>query len=271
MNIICQIDPSAFATGPRMHHGEDEVALESPSSATSRRRALNALKAQNWKAAKKSGPTARDYVQDGLIAMWDGIENAGWGTYSAEVTTWVNLVDESNGAVLNGDAHWTEDFSLECSRGGFAEFSKATIPIGQVEIVMNWRGISGNSILAWDKNMSGYSVTSYNGVGYQGDRGWGATPRIPLLDVVGKKVNISLSHPTFGTPDVYLSGLKLKDVNSFTSSNGDGYRAINGNWNNTNQRRGIGNYYSVRVYNRVLTADEVAANYAVDKERFGLA
>ena len=23
-------------------------------------------------------PTARDYVQDGLIAMWDGIENVGW-------------------------------------------------------------------------------------------------------------------------------------------------------------------------------------------------
>lgn len=48
MNIICQIDPSAFATGPRMHHGEDEVALEFPSSAGSRSRGLLALKAQNW-------------------------------------------------------------------------------------------------------------------------------------------------------------------------------------------------------------------------------
>ena len=25
------------------------------------------------------GLSTRSYVQDGLVAMWDGIENAGWG------------------------------------------------------------------------------------------------------------------------------------------------------------------------------------------------
>ena len=35
--------------------------------------------------------TARDYVQDGLIAMWDGIENAGWGTHDPNATVWKDL------------------------------------------------------------------------------------------------------------------------------------------------------------------------------------
>lgn len=35
--------------------------------------------AARTRAWAKSGYTAKDYVQDGLVAMWDGIENAGWG------------------------------------------------------------------------------------------------------------------------------------------------------------------------------------------------
>ena len=55
MNIIGQIDPSAFASRPRMHHRLDEYTQEFPSSAGSRPRGLLALKAMNWRVAKK-GP-----------------------------------------------------------------------------------------------------------------------------------------------------------------------------------------------------------------------
>ena len=37
---------------------------------------------RNALMAGKRTPTAKDYVQDGLVAMWDGIENAGWGTHA---------------------------------------------------------------------------------------------------------------------------------------------------------------------------------------------
>ena len=36
-------------------------------------------------AAAARKPTARDYVQDELVAMWDGKENAGWGQHNASV------------------------------------------------------------------------------------------------------------------------------------------------------------------------------------------
>ena len=39
----------------------------------------------------KSAPTARDYVQNGLIAMWDGEWNAGLGVHDPNATTWVDL------------------------------------------------------------------------------------------------------------------------------------------------------------------------------------
>ena len=39
-----------------------------------------------WGLGGKKAPTAKDYLQDGLIAMWDGIENVDWNTQ--EVFQW---------------------------------------------------------------------------------------------------------------------------------------------------------------------------------------
>lgn len=36
--------------------------------------------------------TAKSYVQNGLLAMWDGIENAGFGVHDPDATYWVDLV-----------------------------------------------------------------------------------------------------------------------------------------------------------------------------------
>ena len=44
-------------------------------------------------ADKKETPLmCNSYVKDGLVAMWDGVENAGWGTHDANATTWKDLV-----------------------------------------------------------------------------------------------------------------------------------------------------------------------------------
>ena len=39
-----------------------------------------------------SVPTVSDYVQDGLLAMWDGIDNAGVGVHDDNAQYWVELV-----------------------------------------------------------------------------------------------------------------------------------------------------------------------------------
>lgn len=50
--MIDFIQDGPFAAHERMRRREDDVALEFPSSVSSRARGLNALKAQNWRAAK---------------------------------------------------------------------------------------------------------------------------------------------------------------------------------------------------------------------------
>ena len=35
--------------------------------------------------------SAKSYVKDGLIAMWDGIENSGFKSHSPSATVWRNL------------------------------------------------------------------------------------------------------------------------------------------------------------------------------------
>ena len=54
--------------------------------------------------AAPPGLTARDYVQDGLVAMWDGIENAGWGEHDATATTWKDLVGNMDCSTSSGIA-----------------------------------------------------------------------------------------------------------------------------------------------------------------------
>lgn len=43
----------------------------------------------------RRGLSAKSYVQDGLIAMWDGIENAGWGRHTADKNRMFELVSHA--------------------------------------------------------------------------------------------------------------------------------------------------------------------------------
>ena len=61
----------------------------------------------------KSGTkvTAKDYIQDGLVAMWDAQENIGWGKHDDTATTWVDLtgnghnwINIKSSAWVNGNA-----------------------------------------------------------------------------------------------------------------------------------------------------------------------
>ena len=53
-------------------------------------------------------PMAKDYIQDGLAAMWDGIENAGWEQHSDQLEQWNDLI---NGMALRASDGYVGDFS----------------------------------------------------------------------------------------------------------------------------------------------------------------
>lgn len=82
--------------------------------------------------------SAKDYVQDGLIAMYDGIENIRYGQHSDSATIWVNLagtgwngvigsrvVIEENAILLDGIRG--VESAITIGKGWFGKPSKITI------------------------------------------------------------------------------------------------------------------------------------------------
>jgi len=101
LNIISQIDPSAFACAPRMHHGEPTAQF--PSSAGSRRRNLLALRGMMWGAAG-GAPMPYDYAveyieSNGNQYILTGIQNIKVGA----TISWMPLVKVTDTWMFGGD------------------------------------------------------------------------------------------------------------------------------------------------------------------------
>ena len=60
-------------------------------------------------AGTANGLTAYSYVQKGLKASYDGIDNAGTGTHDATVRTWKDLTGNENDGTLASSVGWAEN------------------------------------------------------------------------------------------------------------------------------------------------------------------
>lgn len=85
-----------------------------------------------------------------------------------------------------------------------------------------------------------------------------------MSDFVGQTIQVS-----FTIDDAYVNGTQLA-VSSSSSMNVNMAYCVIGNGNGNSNRPYIGNIYSIRYYNRVLTEDERANNLTVDRQRFNL-
>ena len=236
----------------------------------------------------KQGKTARDYVQDGLVAMWDGIENAGWGVHDPNATVWKELISGTDCAIvgdLSTNYEWANNSLVRITetRGYFIydasellqdAFRAATFTIEvttsqpvnnaswQAQVVNICRkshldAYSQGIIARWRRENNG-TMGTLSSATYPSGAGltlattdalatfactYNAGQYISYLDGEQKSTGSA-------TPDSTIDGVfvRLGSINY-------GFR---------------GHYHFVRLYSRALTADEIAANYAIDKERFNL-
>lgn len=108
MNIIGQIDPSAFAALPRMHHRLDESTLEFPSSVSSRSRGLLALKACNWGAVPMSKKQAFVQTKGLADSFWAApISQLGCSVAPANPEHFAFIVD-----MEYEDGYFTGDYGI---------------------------------------------------------------------------------------------------------------------------------------------------------------
>lgn len=230
----------------------------------------------------KRKPTAKDYVQDGAVFLYDGIENAGFGVHSSTIDRWVDLIGGAGDATIYNGVNWGDD-SLRCLTHCFARsdslaFSN-TVLTGTYTVELLVRpeatGVSNGGLLsagnnggrifwAWERNQN---YTELIDAIQTAQDGWNrpATGR-----TTAHLLQFSVS-PTGA--DFYIDGqiAQSKATTSTTSYTAAGFDI--GRLRLTTGTTGyIGNDSICRcmLHSVNLTADELTHNYAIDKARFHL-
>lgn len=235
------------------------------------------------------------YVQDGLVAMWDGIWNVGYDMHDNSSETWADLTGNGNDAVIFKSEAYVKDepFDDIAARmdGTFSfrfapssELIRALQGSCTVEILcalgiypvvdstpyisvggysMSIMNINGNPNTGKARPFINNEV-QFSG-GSDGQRPFLSRAFVKQMDGTTatcswyKRGAFDKSETrTFqkGTPSTgYLFGAAGKQFfmgkAQWWDSGEDGYA------------------YGMRVYDRALSADEIAYNYSIDAERFG--
>ncbi len=238
--------------------------------------------------AQQGGGWTNPYVTNGLVAMFDGEWNAGGGIHHTQTDRWIDLSGNGHDAVMNGLWEWRNDCCVfnytGSSTQGYSEVSNFDFMLQYidnmtVEIVGQHSKPSTNQYGAWfgiGYNNNSYrtlyadvryydSQGSFGGVQYKRSS-WDTASKVGVNSNYDTKYSFSLSADGIGVT-VRRNSENIKYINGYTVKPPHLYLRIG--------VTSLGQYmkgmvYTMRIYSRLLSTEEVAANYAVDKARFGL-
>lgn len=258
------------------------------------------LGARQFFERRGGGGWQNPYVTDGLVAMWDGIWNAGPGVHDNTITDWVDLSGNNKSfhadapvwsdAFCSSDGTFASCFHCATAEGAQWFFDLLATGVYTVEFVMERFEVHGNGpyfTCGFDNTYTPGLFTRYAGATETnaGFYTWmkGGNNSNLLLDGTGY-LNTKLydvccagdSCQLFLHGEGKSSNVVLPwqtSINIDTSGNkgnlfryamfcrGDGYAA-----GSSKSSR----LYRLAIYSRALTAADVAANYAIDQARFNL-
>ena len=211
------------------------------------------------------------YVSDGLIHMWDGIENTHNGHDSA-TSTWYDLAGSNDLERSSADITWSDD-SANISR------DKMNLVFTSDTASESCAGKSFEAVFTTDASTNGL-VHVFNDSDAPGkvciytDNTFAVRGASGKTYPSGESVITDL-HYVCGVFDangavsaVYANGVAVTQGNTTHSLSGQKTNVIIGQ-TDSGYRFG-GKIYAIRVYDKQLSAAEVASNYAVDVNRFGL-
>ena len=224
-------------------------------------------------------PTARDYIQDGLIAMWDGIENAGWETHNPSATVWKDLIGNRDWTLGASTSYeWTANsFDAKDQFAATQDFIDGSI-VKTVELCAKIKtpstGVSGNHAFVIIGRISASGSPPYYGLLYRNSQG--------VLALMGGRsyfagtasefagVAASFSFPNYATTSVsgYFNGTSRGTNGNNTLDYNSTTRGTVARIGGTAKQSMPIEVYNIRLYSRALTAEEIEHNYKIDKERF---
>ena len=223
------------------------------------------------------GLSAKSYVQDGLVAMWDGIENAGWGQHDANATVWKDLIGTNDFNLENCTFDVFQD-SLQVTDGEAVAEPLLVNMVETVEVVallgQTVQAYPPAEFISWPRSLVSSTYQRCFGLSQESRKtiatGASGTARITFDFVPTPNVPFSLSAS-------WVAGMSYSETlvaNGENKTRGAEYHYVMMTldkmkiWNKNGTT--LPRVFNLRVYSRALTADEIAANYAVDKARFNL-
>ena len=219
--------------------------------------------------------TSASYVQDGLIAQWDGIDNAGTGVHDPNATVWKDLAGHNDLTLASG-ATWRRGicFYMNTRTNGLAAAygTEAATTYKTIEILFkedSW----WNRILFWSGTQSRYvafdvrDTKPFKWVYFDGAK---STPYAKVR-TYDPNALVATYDDNNAVTQIYADGApKVNATQTNTWNPGDnrvtlGWRSAT----TANKDYGWeGEVYSIRLYSRALTPEEIARNHAIDVKRF---
>ena len=237
-----------------------------------------------FKAAPR-GLTSLSYVTKGLVALYDGIDNAGYGTHNPNATTWADLTGNGNDGTCASELSWNASswsvsgnckpvtlgygISAVTASGEYTVQFACTPERHNVRECFFSQYASGLNSIGIEHNASG--VTAGYLRFYSNAEGSGFLAQTnPFLANEWAQGSITVSN---GTKNIgfWKDGTLLQ--NSAFSGGKKTYKdecasVIGGEPNTGRDMAFRGTYNAFRLYDRALTADEINVNAAVDAIRF---
>lgn len=221
--------------------------------------------------------SARSYVQDGLISMWDGIENAGWGVHNESAVVWKDLCGNVD-LTFGGGSTWESNHAILNNK------VRTVIPSDKEELFIGALTVEQAFILPNTNRRQIISIDDNSGVNYAfasiyyysdllcfyrqfaGTAYWNESAT-PIS--VNAFQTFSFARENLGIAEIYREGVfKTTKPAGGTQSHPSPYGVVLGGGHFANASGA--KVYCTRVYNRKLSASEIATNYAIDKARFNL-
>jgi hypothetical protein len=226
-----------------------------------------------------------DYVQDGLVAHFDGIRNAGAdAAHNASATTWKNLVDgkpdmafvNSPGAWYNGNSYYFNQVSQAYGQleSGVTLGQYATIQLA-VDVTANEQYSSNSAYPTYFYGPNDGAVFSLYSQGrkktiiFRGGHYFNGSEddkNRPNVDSWGGQYLTAIlgDGMDYAFEGVLYSNGVTRTANAKSLPE---FRYMFGGFDTAN-RAVKGAYYNVRLYNKVLSEAEIALNRAVDDARY---
>ena len=208
--------------------------------------------------------TPLEYVQSGLVSLYDAIENSNNG-HNSSASTWLDTVTKSNYFVINKDSNysynWTDNALDYSSQHEFYLQSSNSYTLSDctIEFCGLVKENQNNGCVINVGNQMGLKQYKDNAIVIACGSTTKSVPNIDLTNVqtlafVRDSEKISL----------YING-ELIDSMSVASSSISGVLRIN-HWNDYS--RTYMKIHGIRVYNKALSAEELYNNNLVDKELY---